>query len=74
VCFLSVALLYSVMSLPHAPDVFFYMAGLAVVAMGPEDIPLRRGRPRALAPAVHDQRERVRSHTHVSRRRGIAAS
>jgi hypothetical protein len=73
VCFLSVSMLYSVMSLPHAPDVFFYMAGLAVVAIGPDDIPLIRGLPRAPTSAQHDQRERVRSHTRVGRSRGIPA-
>ena len=74
VCFLSVAMLYSVMSLPHAPDVFFYMAGLAVVAVGPDDIPLLRGRRSASTSDPHDQRELVRSHTRVGRPRGIPAS
>jgi hypothetical protein len=71
VCFLSVSMLYSVMSLSHAPDVFFYIAGLAVVAMGPDDLPLIRGRRSASLSAPHDQRELVRSHTRVGRRRGI---
>jgi hypothetical protein len=31
--------LYSVMSLPHGPDVFLYVAGLAVVASGAMDRP-----------------------------------
>lgn len=74
VCFLSVSMLYSVMSLPHAPDVFFYMAGLAAVAMGPDDIPLIRSRRHATIPAQHDQRELVRSHTRVGRPRGIPTS
>jgi polysaccharide biosynthesis protein PslJ len=73
VCFLSVALLYSVMSLPHAPDVFFYMVGLAVVAVGPDDVPLVLGRRRARAAAgPHDERELVRSHTRVGRPQGVS--
>ena len=35
VCFLSVVPLYSAMSLPHAPDVFLYIVGLAVAAVVP---------------------------------------
>jgi hypothetical protein len=37
--FIVSACLYSVMSLPHGPDVFFYVAGLAVVATGARDGP-----------------------------------
>jgi hypothetical protein len=74
VCFLSVMMLYSVMSLSHAPDVFFYIAGLAVVAVGPDDIPLVRGRRRARASGPHDERELARSHTRVVRSRGIPTS
>lgn len=36
-CFIAVATLYSVMSLPHGPDVFMYVVGLAVAALGAED-------------------------------------
>ncbi|MGA9858950.1 MAG: O-antigen ligase family protein, partial [Solirubrobacteraceae bacterium] len=71
VCFLSVMMLYSVMSLPHAPNVFFYMAGLAVVAVGPEDIPLIRARRRTPVATQHDQREVLRAHRRVSHPRGM---
>lgn len=37
VCFIAVATLYSTMSLPHGPDVFMYVVGLAVAAVGPGD-------------------------------------
>ncbi|MGA2009959.1 MAG: hypothetical protein ABSH51_05400 [Solirubrobacteraceae bacterium] len=39
VAFIISAVLYSVMSLPHGPDVFLYVAGLAVVASGAMDRP-----------------------------------
>jgi hypothetical protein len=58
VAFIISAVLYSVMSLPHAPDVFFYVAALAVVAVGPADaiVPLRsaRRRVRARGPRMRD--------------------
>lgn len=36
---LCLSTLYSFMSLPHGPDVFMYLAGLAVVAVGPDPEP-----------------------------------
>ncbi|MFZ0041391.1 MAG: O-antigen ligase family protein [Solirubrobacteraceae bacterium] len=42
---LCLATLYSFMSLPHGPDVFMYLAGLTVVALGSDGEP--RGVPRA---------------------------
>jgi hypothetical protein len=39
-CVLVATMLYSVMSLPHGPDVFMYVVGLAVVAVGAEDAQL----------------------------------
>ena len=39
VVLLILACLYSFMSLPHGPDVFMYLAGLTVVAVGPDEEP-----------------------------------
>lgn len=43
---LCLSTLYSFMSLPHGPDVFMYVAGLAVVAVGPGGDPQAAPRPR----------------------------
>jgi len=43
---LCLSTLYSFMSLPHGPDVFMYLAGLAVVAVGPAGEPRGAPRPR----------------------------
>jgi O-Antigen ligase len=39
VCFLVISTLYDVMSVPHAPDVFLIMAGLAVAVVAEPDSP-----------------------------------
>jgi hypothetical protein len=52
---LCLACLYSFMSLPHGPDVFMYLAGLAVVAVGPD------WEPRV---ALHTRRHRVAREDH----------
>jgi hypothetical protein len=56
---LCLAILYSFMSLPHGPDVFMYLAGLAVVAVGPDEDPrgALHARHHRLA---HEDRRRVR--------------
>ena len=43
-CFLVAAMLYSVMSLPHGPDVFMCVAGLTAAVVGPEEVPLEAPR------------------------------
>ncbi|HEY3946767.1 MAG TPA: O-antigen ligase family protein [Solirubrobacteraceae bacterium] len=54
VCFIAVATLYSVMSLPHGPDVFMYVVGLVVAALGAEDKALANPRgKRGEVPALH---------------------
>jgi hypothetical protein len=63
VCVLVAATLYSVMSLPHGPDVFMYVIGLAVVAVRAEDVQLRAphtGRPEPSR--RHRTRRRFRVH------------
>ena len=56
---LCLACLYSFMSLPHGPDVFMYMAGLTVVAVGSDGEP--RGAPHARHHRLaRDDRRRVR--------------
>jgi hypothetical protein len=70
VCFIVISTLYSVMSLPHGPDVFMYMAGLAVAAVGPgnmraaarpaEQHELFRERRHAAPVRLRAARERVR--------------
>jgi hypothetical protein len=47
---LCLAALYSFMSLPHGPDVFMYLAGLTVVAVGSD------GEPRGVPNARHHRR------------------
>jgi len=42
VCFLVISTLYDVMSVPHAPDVFLIMAGLAVAVVAEPDLPRPR--------------------------------
>jgi len=56
---LCLASLYSFMSLPHGPDVFMYLAGLAVVVLGPDPEPqgVIRERHHRLQ---HEDRRRVR--------------
>jgi hypothetical protein len=56
---LCLASLYSFMSLPHGPDVFMYLAGLAVVAVGPNEGPQGALQPRHHRLARED-RTRVR--------------
>jgi hypothetical protein len=69
VCLLVVATLYSFMSLPHGPDVFMYVIGLVVVAVGPDDRAAAVARAkRAEAWRVHVTRVRPRART----RRGHA--
>lgn len=63
VVFIVVSTLYSVMSMPHAPDVFLYVAGLAVVAVGAPDAIAR-------PPSPHPGRER--EHPLQPRRRQFA--
>ena len=59
VTLLCLSTLYSFMSLPHGPDVFMYLAGLAVVAVGPDRVPREGARPRQHHLA-RDDRRRVR--------------
>ncbi len=61
-CVLVAATLYSMMSLPHGPDVFMYIIGLAVVAVGPEDVPLAAPR---VGRANEFRRHRTRARPHV---------
>ncbi len=56
---LCLSTLYSFMSLPHGPDVFMYLAGLAVVAVAPGGEPRGAPRPRHHRLAREDRR-RVR--------------
>ena len=68
VCFLSVVTLYSAMSLPHAPDVFLYVVGLAVAAVAPGiSAPPSRRRERGDRLPAH--RAPARRRVHVGRQR-----
>src|SRR5205823_2786265 len=57
VCFIAVATLYSAMSLSHGPDVFMYVIGLAVAAVGADNklFANRRGK-RGEVPPLHAAR------------------
>ena len=64
VCLIVSATLYSVMSAAHGPDVFFYVAGLVVVAVEPDPAKLaapRVPRTRALTTRQPDARHAPRS-------------
>jgi hypothetical protein len=69
VCFIAVATLYSVMSLPHAPDVFLYVVGLVVVAVGAEAAP--RGHPPQRGHQVRGHRTPPRRPLGAARRRAM---
>ena len=56
---LCLSTLYSFMSLPHGPDVFMYLTGLAVVAVGPDGEPRGVPRPRHHR-LTREDRSRVR--------------
>ena len=69
VVFIVASLLYSVMTMPHAPDVFLYVAGLAVVSVGPaETVPRRR---HAGSGRAHERPAGVRAPRRGERPRGI---
>ncbi len=53
VCFLVISTLYDVMAVPHAPDVFLYMAGLVVAVVAQQDTPQSRLEPEP----THTERE-----------------
>jgi hypothetical protein len=68
VCVLVAATLYSVMSLPHGPDVFMYVIGLVVVAVGAEDVPVGAPHTERTDPSRrHRTRVRVRAHAGTER-------
>lgn len=72
VCFIVVATLYSVMIVPHGPDIFLYVAGLAVAVVEPQDVPLpalRTGR----GDALREHRTRIRRGARAVRERAIPA-
>ena len=72
VCFIVVATLYSVMSLPHGPDVFFYVAGLAVVVVGADDVPRAASRTER-EDAFREHRTHARPRVRAVRQRAAPA-
>jgi hypothetical protein len=64
VCFIVVSTLYSVMIVPHGPDVFLYIAGLVVAAVAAADAPPAHQR-RAHANGFREPRTFRRRPAHV---------